>query len=141
MFSWLGVIKEQTEGTARKAHRYTAKRRGEGQEQEQGSREAHSRIGAHFREQPGFFLWREAGTQHHTATAAAENQEAGTPNNPHRSAATSTGYKQEDEAQERGQGGLDSTDPRRPTPDQAPTGPGRAFGLGLGQGIANTTFF
>ena len=109
-------------------------------EQEQGGREAHSRIGAHSQEQPGFFLWREAGTQHHTATAAAENQEAGTPNNPHRSAATSTRYKQEDEAQERGQGGLDSTDPRRPTPDQAPTGPGRAFGLGLGQGRANTTF-
>jgi hypothetical protein len=33
-----------------KAHRdrHTAKKRGEGQEQEQGSREAHSRIGAHF---------------------------------------------------------------------------------------------
>ena len=45
------------EGTARKAHRprYTAKKRGEGQEQEQGSREAYSRIGAHFQGQPGFF--------------------------------------------------------------------------------------
>ena len=68
-------------------------------------------------------------------------QEAGTPSNPHESAATSTTYKQEDGTQERGQGGLDSTDPRRPTPDQAPTGPGGAFGLGLGHGIANTTFF
>ena len=47
---------EGGEGTARKAHRYTAKRRGEGQEQEQGSGEAHSRIGARFQEQPGFFL-------------------------------------------------------------------------------------
>ena len=47
---------EGGEGTARKAHRYTAKKRGEGQEQEQGSREAHSETGAHFQEQPRFFL-------------------------------------------------------------------------------------
>ena len=44
------------EGTARKAHRYTATKTGEGQEQEPGSREAHSRIGAHFRKQSRFFL-------------------------------------------------------------------------------------
>ena len=51
-----GSRAEGGEGTVRKPHRYTAKKRSEGQEQEQGSREAHSRIGAHFQEQPGFFL-------------------------------------------------------------------------------------
>ena len=55
---------------------------------------------------------------------------------------TSTGHMQEDKTKEWRQGGLRSSEyPRRPTPEPAPTGPGRVFGLGLGRGRANTSFF